>query len=178
MVCGKWTWLTQVEASAIVNIVYHKHAMISNCDNTLPCGTTLIQLENTPIRRVSSVSFSEYLLKIKSSAMYCCWVELSVRYDGQSQSEHASLIDEHTRLIVPNRFDLCFEHWICSSGSTGEHTRSVLFRNAARLNLQFDMPDLNTGFALEVQLINTSTRSCPLPDWTFSSITTKWEETC
>ena len=44
--------------------------------------------------------------------MYRCSVELSVRYDGQSQSEHANLIDEHARLInyVPNRFDLCFEH--------------------------------------------------------------------
>ena len=41
-----------------------------------------------------------------------------------------------------------FEHWICSSGSTGKHTRSVLFGNADLLNLQFDMLDLNTGFAL------------------------------
>ena len=31
-----------------------------------------------------------------------CPVELSVRYDGQSQSqsEHANLIDEHARLIL------------------------------------------------------------------------------
>ena len=34
--------------------------------------------------------------------MYRCSVELSVRYDEKSQSEreHASLIDEHTRLIL------------------------------------------------------------------------------
>ena len=34
---------------------------------------------------------------IKSIGMYRCSVELSVQYDGQSQSEseHASLIDEH-----------------------------------------------------------------------------------
>ena len=33
--------------------------------------------------------------------MYRCSVELSVRYDelSQSEREHASLIDEHTRLI-------------------------------------------------------------------------------
>ena len=34
-----------------------------------------------------------------------------------------------------------FEHWICFSGSTGKHIRSVQF-------LQFDLLDLNTGFAL------------------------------
>ena len=34
--------------------------------------------------------------------MYRCLLELSVRYDGQSQreSEHASLIDEHAHLIL------------------------------------------------------------------------------
>ena len=34
--------------------------------------------------------------------MYRCSVELSVRYDGQSQSEseHSSLIDEHAPLIL------------------------------------------------------------------------------
>ena len=61
---------------------------------------------------------------------------------------------------MTNRFDLCFEHlfehWICSSGSTDKHTRSVLFRNAARLNLQFDMLDLNAGFALVVRVMNTA----------------------
>ena len=38
---------------------------------------------------------------IKSFAMYRCSVELSVRYDelSQSECEHASLIDEYTRLI-------------------------------------------------------------------------------
>ena len=35
-------------------------------------------------------------------ARYRCSVKLSVRYDGQSQSEseHANLIDEHARLIL------------------------------------------------------------------------------
>ena len=143
--------------------------MISNCDNTLPCGTALIWLENMPIRRVSSVSFPEYLLKIKSFAMYHCSVELSVRYDGQSQSEHANFIDEHARVILCQTGSICvlntrFEHWICSSGLTGKHTHSVLFGNAAPLNLQFDMLDLNTGFALEVRLMNASTHSCTVPD--------------
>ena len=31
--------------------------------------------------------------------MYGCSVELSVRYNGQSESVHASLIDKHARLI-------------------------------------------------------------------------------
>ena len=37
--------------------------------------------------------------------MYRCSVELSVRYDelSQSEHEHASLIDEHTRLRWLNR---------------------------------------------------------------------------
>ena len=56
---------------------------------------------------------------------------------------------------------MCFEHWICSSGSTDKHTRSVLFGSADRLNLQLYMLDLNTGFAVVVK---------PLPDGTFSSI--------
>ena len=98
--------------------------MISTCDNTLPCGTALIRLENTPSRRVSSVSFLEYLLKITSFAMYHCSVELSVRYDGQSQSEHANFIDEHARVILCQTGSICvlntrFEHWICCSGSIG-----------------------------------------------------------
>ena len=43
------------------------------------------------------------------------------------------------------------------------NTHSVLFGNVARLNLQFDVLDLNTGLALVVKT---------LPDGTFSSI---WE---
>ena len=49
-----------------------------------------------------------------------------------------------------------FEHWICSSGLTDKHTGSVLFRNTARQNLQFDMLYLNAGFALVVRTINTA----------------------
>ena len=49
-----------------------------------------------------------------------------------------------------------FEHWISSSGSTDKHACSVLFRNAARLNLQFDMLYLNAGFALAVRMMNTA----------------------
>ena len=41
------------------------------------------------------------------------------------------------------------------------NTHSVLFRNVARLNLQFDVLDLNTGLVLVVKT---------LPDGTFSSI--------
>ena len=41
------------------------------------------------------------------------------------------------------------------------NTHSVLFGNVARLNLQFDVLDLNTGLALVVKT---------LPDGTFSSI--------
>ena len=48
-------------------------------------------------------------------------LELSVRYDSQSESKHANLIDEplvyyltDEPLVyyVENRFDLCFEHYI------------------------------------------------------------------
>ena len=41
--------------------------------------------------------------------MYCCSVELSVPYDGLSQSEceHASLIDEYTRLILRQTGSIC-----------------------------------------------------------------------
>ena len=43
---------------------------------------------------------------------------------------------------------LIFNNRICSSGSTGKH--SVLFGNAARLNIQFDMLELNTRVFLVV----------------------------
>ena len=41
--------------------------------------------------------------------MYCCSVEHSVRYDelSQSEREHASLIDEHTRLILRQTGSIC-----------------------------------------------------------------------
>ena len=41
--------------------------------------------------------------------MYRCSVELSVRYDelGQSEREHASLIDEYTRLIPRQTVSIC-----------------------------------------------------------------------
>ena len=42
------------------------------------------------------------------------------------------------------------------------NTHSVLFGNVARLNLQFDVLDLNTGLALVVKTLR--------PDGTFSSI--------
>ena len=44
--------------------------------------------------------------------MYRCLVELSVQYDGQSESEHANFIDEPLVYHMANRFDLCFEHYI------------------------------------------------------------------
>ena len=44
--------------------------------------------------------------------MYRCSVELSVRYDGQSESEHGNLIDEALVYYMVNRFDLCLEHYI------------------------------------------------------------------
>ena len=94
--------------------------------------------------------------------MYRCSVELSVRYDESSQSEreHASLIDEYTRLIsTANRFDLCFD--LNSGFARLINTHSALFGNVVRLNLQFDVIDLNTGLA---PVIKT------LPDGTFSSI--------
>ena len=89
--------------------------------------------------------------------MYRCSVELSVRYDelSQSEREHASLIDESTA----NRFDLCFD--LNTAFARLIYTHSVLFGNVARLNLQFDVLDLNTGLALVVKT---------LPDGTFSSI--------
>ena len=41
--------------------------------------------------------------------MYRCSVELSVRYDelSQSESEHASLIDEYTRSILRQTGSIC-----------------------------------------------------------------------
>ena len=99
--------------------------------------------------------------------MYRCSVELSVQYDGQSQSqsEHASLIDEHDSFnSVANTDPICvlntgfdcminrlvqfcsetlptqpsvryarFQHWICSSGSTGEHNGCLPFTWRNRL---------------------------------------------
>ena len=90
--------------------------------------------------------------------MYRCSVELSVQYDGQSQteSEHACLIDEHdsfNSVAKQIRFVFCLS--------------SV--RKHCRLNLQFDMLDFNTGFALVVRLVNTIFPK-KLPDGTFSSI--------
>ena len=53
--------------------------------------------------------FLAELLMIKSFAMYRCSVELSVRYDelSQSEREQASLIDEHTRLILRQTGSIC-----------------------------------------------------------------------
>ena len=88
--------------------------------------------------------------------MYRSSVELSVRYDelSQSEREHASLIDEYTRLILRQTGSICgFARLV--------NTHSALFGNVARLNLQFDVLDLNTGLALVVKT---------LPDGTFSSI--------
>ena len=45
--------------------------------------------------------------------MYRCSVELSVRYDelSQSEREHASLIDEYTRLILQEKGAICVLIW-------------------------------------------------------------------
>ena len=60
--------------------------------------------------------------------MYRCSVrELSVRNYGQSESEHANLIDVPlVYYITWQTGSICvlntiFEHWICSSGSTDTH---------------------------------------------------------
>ena len=160
------TWLIQIEACPIVSIVYHKHTIINNCDNTLPCGSALIRLENMLIRRVSSVSSPEpacspqnwtsVFLNRNSVLLLCLHIskwklhravfivrttkanpafkysisnwrfsraaflnrtdhepvclsveplELSVRYDSQSESKHANLIDEPLVYYMANRFD-------------------------------------------------------------------------
>ena len=54
--------------------------------------------------------------------------------------------------------------------SSHKHTRSLLFGNTAQLNLQFDMLDLNTGFAPVVRMINALILKKTLPDGTFSLI--------
>jgi len=63
---------------------------------------------------------------------------------------------------MANKFDLCFD---LNTGFAPMvrliNTHSVMFGNVARLNLQFDVLDLNTGLALVVKT---------LPDGTFSSI--------
>ena len=53
--------------------------------------------ERKLLRVYRPVTFVTQSLNIKSIGMYRYSVELSVQYDGQSQSEseHASLIDEH-----------------------------------------------------------------------------------
>ena len=74
------------------------------------------------------------------------------------------LLMNTTRLILwQNRSVLCFEHGI---RLYDKRARSVLH---CRLNLQFDMLDFNTGFALVVRLVNTIFPK-KLPDGTFSSI--------
>ena len=92
--------------------------------------------------------------------MYRCSVELSVRYDelSQSEREHASLIDEYTRLILRRTGSICV---LIRTLARLINTHSILFGNVARLNLQFDVLDLNTGLARVVKT---------LPDGTFSSI--------
>ena len=67
--------------------------------------------------------------------MHRCSVELSARYDGQSQSEseHASLIDEHARLILWQTGPIC----VLNTGFApvvrlhDKNTRAVLFGNVA-----------------------------------------------
>ena len=59
--------------------------------------------------------------------MYRCSVELSVQYDGQSQteSEHASLIDEHDSFnSVAKQIRFVFRLY-------DKHAHSVLFGNTA-----------------------------------------------
>jgi len=63
---------------------------------------------------------------------------------------------------MAKRFDLCFD---LNTGFAPMvrliNTHSVTFSNVARLNLQFDVLDLNTGLALVVKTLR---------DGTFSSI--------
>ena len=133
---GKWTWLIQIEASAIVNIVNHKHTMINNCDNTLPCSTALIRFENMLIRRVSSVRSPEYYICLRlrvlqwiaARSQFKCDMMVKVKVNTLIWLMNRSFIIRHTCSICV--LNTIFEHWICSSGSTDKHTRSVLFRYA------------------------------------------------
>ena len=56
---------------------------------------------------------------------------------------------------------MCFDFDLNTGFARLIYTHSVLFGNVARLNLQFDVLDLNAGLALVVET---------LPDGTFSSI--------
>ena len=58
---------------------------------------------------LSVSSLNSCFKMIKSFAMYRCSVELSVRYNelSQSEREHASLIDEYTRLILRQTGSIC-----------------------------------------------------------------------
>ena len=84
-------------------------ANITERNSLLPAGNM------TPLwkaRLLSFVTQSSRIVRqfmIKSFAMYRCSVELSVRYDelSQSEREHASLIDEHTRLILRQTGSIC-----------------------------------------------------------------------
>ena len=80
--------MIQVEAIAIVNIVYHKHTMINNCDNTLPFSTALIRLE----KYRPSVPLNIYLFK--SFAMNRFQFDMMVKV---KVNLYANLIDERAR---------------------------------------------------------------------------------
>ena len=59
--------------------------------------SSVANITERKLLRVWPVTFVTQSLNIKSIGLYRCSFELSVQYDGQSQSEseHASLIDEH-----------------------------------------------------------------------------------
>ena len=106
MVWWKCTWLIQVEASSVVNFGYHKHTTTDSCDNTLPCGTALIQ------EFCNLLLLGVWWAKCKRKRMcYFDWRTCSFNSVANS-----SICVLNTR----------FEHWICSSGLTDEHTHSIL----------------------------------------------------
>ena len=98
--------------------------------------------------------------------MYRCSVELSVRYDGQSQSqsEHTSLIAEHARLILWQVGSICVLILNTGFAPVVRLIKTLVQFCSKMLNRYLD---LNTGFALVVKT---------LLDGTFSSIWVSREE--
>ena len=83
------------------------------------------------------------------------WCRLKLR----SELDNQNLVISHCYFKMDAPRTLVFRPLVKGNEALG--TRLVLFGNVARLNLQFDVLDLNTGLALVVKT---------LPDGTFSSI--------
>ena len=138
-----------------------------------PRGTALIQLENTLIRGVLSVSFSGIFVKV----LQCIAAQSSFQFDMMSKVK-VKLIDEHARLILWQTGSICVLNNRFQNTGFVPVVRLintiVQFCSETLPDLAFSavryMLDLNTGFALVVRLMNIPVSLKTLPDGTFGSI--------